>query len=35
MHVNKNGYVAGAVLMIPFAKKFREHVEYENSYVEC
>lgn len=25
----KNGYVAGAVLMFPFAKKVREHVEYE------
>jgi len=25
----KNGYVAGAVLMLPFAKKVREHVEYE------
>lgn len=29
MHINKNGYVAGAVLMIPFAKKMREHIEYE------
>lgn len=29
MHVKKNGYVAGAVLMIPFAKKLRDHVEYE------
>ena len=29
MHVVKNGYVAGAVLMIPFSKKLREHVEYE------
>jgi len=29
MHINKNGYVAGAVLMIPFAKKVRDHVEYE------
>jgi len=29
MHVVKNGYVAGAVLMMPFAKKVREHVEYE------
>ena len=29
MHVKKNGYVAGAVLMIPFSKKLREHVEYE------
>ena len=29
MHSNKNGYVAGAVLMLPFAKKLREHVEYE------
>ena len=29
MHIVKNGYVAGAVLMIPFAKKLREHVEYE------
>lgn len=29
MHVKKNGYVAGAVLMIPFVKQFREHVEYE------
>lgn len=29
MHVTKNGYVSGAVLLIPFAKKLREHVEYE------
>jgi hypothetical protein len=29
MHVIKNGYVAGAVLLIPFAQKLREHVEYE------
>lgn len=29
MHVVKNGYVSGAVLMIPFAKKVREHIEYE------
>lgn len=29
MHVKKNGYVAGAVLFVPFAKKLREHVEYE------
>lgn len=29
MHSRKNGYVGGAVLLIPFAKKFREHVEYE------
>ena len=29
MHVVKNGYVAGAVLMIAFSKKLREHVEYE------
>jgi len=29
MHVVKNGYVAGAALMIPFTKKLREHVEYE------
>ena len=29
MHVVKNGYVAGAVLMVAFSKKLREHVEYE------
>jgi len=29
MHVQKNGYVAGAVLLIPFVKQLREHVEYE------
>jgi hypothetical protein len=29
MHIVKNGYVAGAVLLIPFAKKLRAHVEYE------
>lgn len=29
MHLNKNGYTAGAVLMIPFVKKLRAHVEYE------
>lgn len=29
MHVKKNGYVAGAVLLLPFAKDLREHVEYE------
>lgn len=29
MHVVKNGYVAGAVLLLPFSKKLREHVEYE------
>lgn len=29
MHLNKNGYVSGAVLLIPFAKKLRNHVEYE------
>ncbi len=29
MHITKNGYVAGAVLMIPFAKKVRDHIEYE------
>ena len=29
MHVTKNGYVAGAALLVPFAKKLREHVEYE------
>lgn len=25
----KNGYVAGAVLLIPFSKKLRDHVETE------
>ena len=29
MHIKKNGYVGGAVLLLPFAKKLREHVEYE------
>lgn len=29
MHVQKNGYVAGAILLLPFAKQLREHVEYE------
>jgi hypothetical protein len=29
MHVKNNGYVSGAVLLIPFAKKLRAHVEYE------
>lgn len=29
MHVVKNGYVAGAALMVPFVKKLRAHVEYE------
>lgn len=29
MHIKKNGYVAGAVLLIPFSQKLREHVEYE------
>jgi len=29
MHVQKNGYVAGAALLIPFARQLRDHVEYE------
>ena len=29
MHVVKNGYVGGAMLLLPFAKKLRAHVEYE------
>lgn len=29
MHITKNGYVQSAVLLIPFAKKLREHVEFE------
>lgn len=29
MHIKKNGYVAGAVLMISFSNKLREHIEYE------
>jgi len=29
MHITKNGYVQGAVLLIPFAKKLREHIEFE------
>jgi len=29
MHVTKNGYVSGAVLMTSFVKKVREHIEYE------
>lgn len=29
MQVTKNGYTPGAVLMIPFAQKLRNHVEYE------
>jgi len=29
MHLKKNGYVAGAVLLVPFAKQLREHIEYE------
>jgi hypothetical protein len=29
MHIKKNGYVAGAVLMLTFSKKLRDHVEYE------
>lgn len=27
--MRKNGYVAGAVLMLSFSKKLRDHVEYE------
>jgi hypothetical protein len=29
MHLKKNGYVAGAVLMLTFSKQLRNHVEYE------
>lgn len=29
MHVSKNGYVGGAVLLLPFTRKLRAHVEYE------
>lgn len=29
MHLRKNGYVGGAVLLLSFSKKLREHVEYE------
>jgi len=29
MHSNKNGYVAGAALMLPALKKIRDHVEWE------
>lgn len=29
MHTKNNGYVSGAVLLLPFAKKLRAHVEYE------
>lgn len=29
MHIFKNGYVGGAVLIVPFARKLRKHVEYE------
>lgn len=29
MHIRKHGYVAGAILSAPFARKLRDHVEYE------
>jgi hypothetical protein len=29
MHAKYNGYVSGAVLLLPFVKKVREHVEFE------
>lgn len=29
MHLQNNGYVSGAVLLLPFIKKVREHVEFE------
>lgn len=29
MHAKNNGYISGALLVMPFSKKFREHVEYE------
>ena len=29
MHVVKNGYVGGAILLLPFSRKLRAHVEYE------
>jgi len=29
MKVTNNGYVAGAVLLIPLARKIRDHVEFE------
>lgn len=29
MHISKNGYVGGAVLLLPFTRKLRAHVEYE------
>jgi hypothetical protein len=29
MHTKTNGYVSGALLAMPFAKRFRKHVEYE------
>lgn len=29
MHTTKNGYVPGAVLMIPTLKKIRDHIEWE------
>lgn len=29
MHTRNNGYVSGALLAIPFAKRLRKHVEYE------
>lgn len=29
MHVNKHGYIGGAILFLPLAKKLRAHVEYE------
>lgn len=29
MYISKNGYVGGAVLLLPFTRKLRAHVEYE------
>lgn len=29
MHVKKNGYVAGAILILPHIQKIRKHVEME------
>jgi hypothetical protein len=29
MYVKNNGYVSGAILLLPHVKKLREHIEFE------